>query len=148
MAYYFLFPEIDTTLYSHPDRKETNAGSDEILEIVKETDSDTGILHPSRIIIKFKNEEIQDTISDTIGSSIFNDGTTKVNLQLTAAEPKNLLNTLNLELFALSQSWDEGTGRYTNLPSSSNGASWRYRFNTIDATEWITSSFATGSESQ
>ena len=144
MAYYFLFPEIDTTLYSHPDRKETNAGSDEILEIVKETDSDTGILHPSRIIIKFKNEEIQDTISDTIGSSIFNDGTTKVNLQLTAAEPKNLLNTLNLELFALSQSWDEGTGRYTNLPSSSNGASWRYRFNTIDATEWITSSFATG----
>jgi len=34
MAYYFLFPEIDTTLYSHPDRKEMNAGSDELLEIV------------------------------------------------------------------------------------------------------------------
>ena len=36
MAYYFIFPESDTTLYSHPDRYDLNAGSDEILEIVKE----------------------------------------------------------------------------------------------------------------
>ena len=39
MAYYSIFPEIDTTLYSHPNRKEMNAGSDEILEIVKEKGS-------------------------------------------------------------------------------------------------------------
>ena len=31
MAYYSIFPEIDTTLYSHPDRSEMNAGSDEML---------------------------------------------------------------------------------------------------------------------
>ena len=36
MAYYFLFPEIDSTIYSHPDRKLMNSGHDEILEIVKE----------------------------------------------------------------------------------------------------------------
>ena len=58
MAYYFLFPEIDTTLYSHPDRKEMNAGSDEILEIVKERGSTDNVLYPSRIILKFKNEDI------------------------------------------------------------------------------------------
>ena len=36
MAYYFIFPETDTTIYSHPDRKTMNAGSDELLELVKE----------------------------------------------------------------------------------------------------------------
>jgi hypothetical protein len=34
MAYYFIFPEKDATLYSHPDRNTTNTGNDEILEIV------------------------------------------------------------------------------------------------------------------
>ena len=144
MAYYFLFPEIDTTLYSHPDIKEMNAGSDEILEIVKERGTTDNRLYPSRIILKFKNEEIQTTIRDIIGSSDFNNNST-ASLQLTAAEPKNLISTLNLELFAISQSWDEGTGRYSNLPTSSNGASWRFRNNTTVATEWTTASFGAGS---
>ena len=145
MAYYFLFPEIDTTLYSQPDRKETNTGADEILEIVKERGSTDNILYPSRILIKFKNEDLTNLVNDTIGSSTYNNSTTKVNLQLTAAEPKNLLATVNLNLFAISQSWDEGTGRYTNLPSSSNGASWIYRNNTTTATTWATANFAANS---
>lgn len=143
MAYYFLFPEIDTTLYSHPDRKTMNAGSDEILEIVKERGSSDDLLYPSRILIKFKNEEIESLISDTIGHSAFNNG--KVNLQLTAAEPKNLIATLNLTAFAVSQSWDEGTGRYTNVPTSSNGASWINRFSSTVTVPWTTSSFAISS---
>jgi hypothetical protein len=145
MAYYFLFPETDTTLYSHPDRSEMNAGSDEILEIVKERGSTDSVLYPSRILIKFKNEEIKSVISDIITSDIYNNEMVTASLQLTAAEPKNLISTLNLELFALSQSWDEGTGRFSNLPTSSNGASWKYRNNTTVATEWITSSFGGGS---
>ena len=141
MAHYFLFPEIDTTLYSHPDRSEMNVGSDEILEVVKERGTINQVLYPSRILIKFKNDDIQSTIENLIGSSTFN-SSAQVNLQLTAAEPKNLLSTLNLELFAVSQSWDEGTGRYSNFPTGSNGASWKYRNNTTVATEWTTSSFA------
>ena len=81
MAYYFLFPELDTTLYSHPDRSEMNAGNDEILEIVKERGTTNNILYPSRIIVKFKNEEIKSVISDTIGSDVFN-ASGSVNLQL------------------------------------------------------------------
>ena len=72
MAYYFLFPELDTTLYSQPDRKELNTGNDEILEIVKERGSTDNLLYPSRILIKFKNEELEDVISNVIGSSTFN----------------------------------------------------------------------------
>ena len=63
MAYYFLHPEIDTTIYSHPDRTNLNTGHDEILEIVKERGSEDNLLYPSRVLIKFKNEEIQDVIS-------------------------------------------------------------------------------------
>ena len=143
MAYYFLFPEKDTTLYSHPDRKELNAGSDEILEILKERGSSDNILYPTRALIKFKTEELQTVIGETIGHSSFNDSTSKVSLQLTSADPKNLLATVNLSTYAVSESWDEGTGRYSNLPTSSNGASWVYRNNTITATKWTTDVNAT-----
>ena len=68
MAYYFLFPEIDATIYSHPDRLEMNTGHDEILEIVKEKGSSDSRYYPSRILIKFKNDEIKSTINK-IGTS-------------------------------------------------------------------------------
>ena len=71
MAYYFLFPEIDSTIYSHPDRTKMNTGHDEILEIVKEKGSSDQRYYPSRVLIKFKSQEIKDTITK-IGSSKFN----------------------------------------------------------------------------
>ena len=143
MAYYFIFPEKDATVYSHPDRTKMNTGGDEILEIVKEKGSSDQRYYPSRVLIKFKSEEIKSTISDKIGSTIFNNGITKATLQLLSVEHKNLVNVLNLETFAISQSWDEGTGRFSNLPTSSNGCSWIHRDNDITATKWTTSSFAT-----
>ena len=141
MAYYFIFPEKDATIYSHPDRTEMNTGGDEILEIVKEKGSSDQRYYPSRILIKFKNDEIKDTISSKMGSSTFNNSTSKVSLQLLSSEHKNLVSTLNLEAFAISQSWDEGTGRFSNLPTSSNGCSWINRDNDVDKTQWTTSSF-------
>ena len=72
MAYYFLFPEKDTTLYSHPDRKTMNSGHDEILELTKEKNTSDQLYYPSRILMKFKNEEIKTIITDTIGSETFN----------------------------------------------------------------------------
>jgi len=142
MAYYFIFPEKDATIYSHPDRIKMNTGGDEILEIVKEKGSSDERYYPSRVLIKFKNEEIKEVIQDKIGSSTFNNGTSKTSLQLQSAEHKNLVNIINLEVFAVSQSWDEGTGRFSNLPSSSNGTSWVYRDNDITKTQWETGSFA------
>ena len=139
MAYYFLFPEIDSTIYSHPERKLLNTGGDEILEIVKEKHTDQKY-YPSRILVKFKNEEIKDVIENTIGSSTFNNGVTKANLRLYETQQKNLTTTLNLNVFPVSQSWAEGTGRYSNLPTSSNGASWIYRDNDITKTQWATGS--------
>ena len=145
MAYYFLFPENDATIYSHPNRTKLNTGGDEILEIVKEKGNSDQGYYPSRVLLKFKNEEITDVISNKIGHSIFNNATSRVNLQLLSTEHKNLSSTLNLEVYAISQSWSEGTGRFSNIPTSSNGVSWEYRDNDIDKTSWSTSSFGNGS---
>ena len=144
MAYYSIFPEIDSTIYSHPDRTFMNAGKDEILELVKERGTTNSRHYPSRILIKFKNDEIKSIISDTIGSAKFNDGTTKANLQLTTVQPQTLTTILNIEAFAVSQSWHEGSGRYSNLPTSSNGVTWKYRDNSVTQSPWPTSSFQAG----
>jgi len=144
MAYYSIFPEIDSTIYSHPDRTFMNTGKDEILELVKERGTINSRHHPSRILIKFKNEEIKSIISDTIGSAKFNDGTTKANLQLTTVQPQTLTTILNIEAFAVSQSWHEGSGRYSNLPTSSNGVTWKFRDNNVTQSPWPTSSFQAG----
>ena len=139
MAHYFIFPEKDTTVYSHPDRSEMNAGQDEILELVKEKGSTDPYHHPSRILIAFNNEDIK-TAHNLIGSETFNSTTiattASVTLQLTVASTKNLVSTHNINVYAVSQSWTEGTGRYLNLPTSSNGTSWIFRDDSTTATPW------------
>lgn len=136
MAYYSLFPERDTTLYSHPDRKIMNTGHDEILELTKEKNSDDQLYYPTRILIKFKNEEIKSVLTNIIGRNT----EFKTSLNLFQIQNENLIQILNLDVFAVSQSWDEGTGRYSNLPTSSNGSSWIYRNNTTLGAKWPTGS--------
>ena len=140
MAYYFIFPEADTTLYSHPDRSTMNAGGDELLEIVKEPGSTDQLHHPSRILIKFKNEEIKNVIS-LMGDTNFSSSlSSSVNLQLSLADAKNITETHIINAYAVSQSWNEGTNKYLNIPTGSNGASWEFRDNSTAAAQWISSS--------
>jgi len=134
MAYYFIFPEKDATIYSHPDRNTLNTGNDEIIELVKEKGSNNSIYYPSRILIQFSNSDIQKAINESKNFTS--------SLQLFSTEHKNLGIEQSIEVFPLSQSWDEGIGRYSNLPTSSNGCSWIYRDNSIKKTKWLTSSFS------
>ena len=143
MAYYFIFPEADTTLYSHPDRKTMNAGADELLELVKEPGSTDTYNHPSRILIKFKNDDITNAIS-LVGDTNFTSSlSSSVKLQLSTADTKNLTSTHVINAYAVSQSWDEGTGKYLNLPTGSNGASWFFRDNSGLVTSWTGSGTST-----
>ena len=137
MAYYSIFPEKDTTLYSHPNRSTMNVGNDEILELVKEKGSNNSLYYPSRILIQFSNTDIQKAIgkSNNFTSS----------LQLFSSEHKNLSSEQSIEVFPISKPWDEGTGKYSNLPISSNGSSWLYKDNSTKASKWLTSSFGAGS---
>ena len=145
MAYYFIFPEKDATLYSHPDRTKMNTGDDEILEIVKE--KGTGNLYyPSRAVIKFKNEDILSVVNDKITPNVFTNGTSQACLQLFTSEHKNLASGQRIEVFPLSQSWEEGTGKYSNLPTSSNGCSWLLRDNPTSKNYWTSSNSSFGLE--
>ena len=145
MAYYSIFPQKDTTIYSHPDRIKMNTGHDEVLEILKEKGKSDQRYYPSRILIQFDNDEIKDVISSKIGSSIFNNGITKANIELYSSEHKNLTTNLNIETFAVSQSWNEGSGRFTNIPITSDGVSWVYKDSDIEKSQWLTgSSITTG----
>ena len=142
MAYYFIFPEKDATLYSHPDRLTLNTGHDEILEVVKEKGTSDARYYPSRALVQFKNEDIKSTITDKIGSFIFNSNAS-CSLQLSTAEHKNLPQVLNLEVFAISQSWNEGSGKFSDIPAGSNGCSWTFRDSNVEKTQWLTGSSST-----
>ena len=149
MAYYSIFPEKDTTIYSHPDRIHMNTGRDEILELVEEKATTGETYFSSRILIKFKSTEIRDIIENKIrfyvqtgngtgapltGQEI-NTSNVEVSLNLFAGENKRLTSDHTLVAFPLSQSFDEGTQRYdANPPSVStgsfqpaNGVTWQHR---------------------
>ena len=143
MAHYFLFPEKDTTIYSHPNLDELNAGIDEVLTITE--DDNNGVKHPSRILVQFKQSEIDKVIDNKVI------GDFSASLKLWATEHSNLAVDQHLEIYPLAENWINGTGRLGNNPITSNGCSWRFRNNNIEQTPWSlgltgTTSSYTGSE--
>ena len=69
MAIYKIFPVNDATIYSHPLRQGLNAGLDEILELTEQQSNTKTDYYPSRILIKFKDSEIQDVFQNKIGTN-------------------------------------------------------------------------------
>lgn len=141
MAYYFLFPEKDTTIYSHPYRTDLNTGKVETLCLDTEEGNDDDSYYPSRILIKFKDSEIKDTVNLVKR----NQGTFPANLKTelklyTTDYNQNLPVSQTLELYPLVDEWENGTQRYNDHPAYggviSNGVSWLYRDNGIDKTMW------------
>ena len=136
MAHYFIFPEKDTTLYSHPTRKTANTGIDEILTL---TDEDyLGTKYPSRILIKFKTTDIDNVINNKVS------GDFSASLKLWATEHSNLSLDQHFEVYPLAEDWDNGTGRYNNNPYTTDGASWQYKDNDTLETTWTNSGWSTG----
>ena len=143
MAHYFIFPSKDATIYSHPDRSTMNTGHDEVLELVKEVGSSDPHHHPTRILIQFDNDDINEALS-VMGHDNFTSSLSEVKLELISSNANNLVSVHNINVYASSHSWDEGTGKYLNLPTGSNGVSWEYRDDTTTATAWPSQSFGDG----
>ena len=149
MAYYSIFPEKDATIYSHPNRTGLNTGRDEVLELLEEKSSTAELYYPSRFLIKFKNTEIKDVIENKltgVARAVKNE-TCQVCLEVFSTEHKSLHANHIVQVYAVSQSWDEGTGRFKNNPTSSNGVTWEMRTDTGSSARaiWATSSFASNS---
>jgi hypothetical protein len=136
MAIYKIFPEKSATLYSfYPT---LNTGLDEILEI-STFYSIEGTDEVSRAAIKFSSAQISGTFADKVKNKDFD-----VYLKLYLANASSLPLEYTLLAHPIAIDWNKGTGRLSNLPITSNGASWTYRDN-IDGNNWFSSgSFPSG----
>ena len=137
MAYHFLFPEKDTTIYSHPNRQNLNTGVGEILELTTEKGITNELYYPSRILLQFKDSELNDVITNKVT------GNFSASLKLYATEyAQNFPTSQIVELYPLSESWDNGNQKYSENPTNnnitSNGCSWLYKDNGTTKTSWGT----------
>lgn len=135
MAYYFLFPEKDTTIYSHPYRQDLNTGIVETLSLDSEKGVTDDLYYPSRILLKFKDSELTEVLRDKVI------GDFSASLKLYATEySQNLPVSQNIELYPVYENWENGTQRYLERPYNngvvSNGTSWLYSDNGTNTTSW------------
>lgn len=134
MAHYFIFPQKDTTIYSGI-RGSANAGLDETLTL--EDNLSKGNRYPSRILIQFKDSEINNVINNIIPSDFTS------SLYLWATEHSDLTLDQHFELYPLAQEWAHGNGRITNEPRTQNGVTWRYT-QAATTSSWFTDNYPTG----
>ena len=151
MAVYKIFPEKDTTIYSkYPDM---NTGLDQILEISNESSLLAGSTpYASRVLIKFPTSEIDAVLNNIVLPTANTTGIPSLtpitsplglysaSLRLYLADASNLPDTYSLECYSVSQSWEQGTGRFLYDPYDKENATWKNRDNT---NEWLTASFYT-----
>jgi hypothetical protein len=147
MAHYFLFPEKDATIYSHPTNQSTNTGIDEILTIRDEQSFTDNNYYPSRILIQFKNNEVNSVINDRAQDKTI----ITASLKLYQTEHRELSIDQHLEAYPLAESWVNGTGRLDNEPKITDGVSWLFRDGSENSvklgaigTVWSTSSLPSG----
>ena len=147
MAHYFLFPEKDTNIFSHPTRAILNTGIDEVLTLLDEESTTDLSFYPSRILVQFKQSEINDVLQNKKTTS----GPFSASLNLFQTEHRELSINQHINVHPIAESWTNGTGRFANIPIISDGCSWLYRNGSPDAVsndplgdKWQTSSFSTG----
>lgn len=140
-----IYPTKDATIYSHFPEK--NSGTDEILELYKETygspslENDDTVFYDatyfSRILIQF---DLTDISSSVVSGKI--NGNAQYFLTMKTTEVINLPVSYNLYAYPISGSWLNGTGFANSNPQVRNGVSWRYRDSKLSGTLWSTSSYA------
>jgi|TARA_R110000772_G_scaffold124742_2_gene231357 hypothetical protein len=122
MAIYKLFPTKDATLYSmFPNM---NTGLDEIIEASETSISPEGSTNPqvSRFLINFNQNSIEDIFNNKVNGAEWD-----VNLRCFIAKTTGLSLTTTLDIFAVSGTWDMGTGKYLDSPISTDGCSWIFQ---------------------
>ena len=134
MGVYKIFPSQDTTIYT--DYETLNAGIDSILDLSK----NAPYLYPSsstsRVLIKFDDADIAEAVAKS-GANF------TASLKLYNAHVDGIPANFNIEIHPIYQSWDMGTGRFNNIPETSDGASWKYR-NANQTNAWTVSSLPNG----
>ncbi len=138
MAIYRIFPEKDTFIFTETPLG--NAGKDEILELGGYPNT-SEIGQTSRILIQFSDSDIDNVVNNEIGNTNFS---SSINLYLAEASELPVDYTVfGYPIFINGFNWDNGTGKFGDIPTNKTGASWTY----ISANEqnaWPTSTHPTG----
>ena len=134
--HYFEYPTKDTTLYESS--ASMNTGLDEILEIRKDMNADGTVVNVSRGLIKFDLTYV----SESIVSGLISNPTFYLNLYDANSSQLNVSQTLYG--YPVSQSWDNGSGKYLFSPIVEDGVSWKWKDNGITRTQWNTVSGSGG----
>jgi len=134
MAVYKLFPEKDATLYS--EYPEMNTGIDEIIEASTQVALD-GSPTVSRFLVQFNQSQIQDVLQNKVSGSF------ATYLKTYIAKASGLSEQVTLYNYAVSGSWQNGTGKYQDSPETQNGVSWKSRISSGSGT-WATTFGSTG----
>ncbi len=135
--HYFIFPDLDATLYSASGSK--NTGLDQIVEVRKDMKADGTNVKASRILMKFDLSYISQSIVRGLISN------PKYYLNLYDANPTNMGYSQSLWAYPVSQSWIEGEGFDMDIPTTTQGASWDYKTGLNEEDWWNpeSSSFST-----
>ena len=118
------------------DWKDKNTGQDEVLEL-KKVFFDRNFHYPTRILLQFDADEIENFIS----SSDIHTKTYKTNLHLWETKgTSGLSEEYTIAAYPISESWNEGVGKESDRPKTTEGVSWKYRNNREGAAEksWST----------
>ena len=137
--FYFEYPITDTTIYQGNITSSINTGLDEILEVSKNVNSSGTTISVSRALLKFDYSYISSSVQSVIIPVC-----AKYFLNLYDATSTELATEQTLETYMVSGSWTGGTGTLDRDPVLSDGASWKYRDNDTEKTEWVSGSTTQG----
>lgn len=130
-----IFPIQDTTLYSKDNT--TNTGIDEILEVgAFNYQSITDDIR--RSLLLFDTNELKDAVAGLTGN-------VTASLRMFVASAENLTQEYTVQAYPIAQTWQNGLGKFLDVPTNTGGASWTYRAGTTTGLQWsgITSSLNT-----
>ncbi len=135
MAVYKIFPEKSATIYSY--YPILNTGIDEILEI-STFESIDGNSEVSRVLIQFPTDQINDVILNKVSGNTY-DAYLKGYLTTASEVP------FRYTIFShpVATSWNQGTGRLSNVPATTDGVSWKFT-NQSGSTVWTIGTFSNG----
>jgi hypothetical protein len=126
---YSIFAQRDATIY---ERQYTmNTGIDPLLELSHETPGSGSSIYNSRILVKFDMSDVENRINSGKISE-----NAKYYLSLITADIREIPQEYIIYAYPLSSSWTNGTGKFVNLPYTTDGVSWRYRTSKTVGTEW------------
>ena len=134
MAVYKLFPSKDASIYSfYPTM---NTGIDSIIEIGNLNVNYDPVPQVFRFLVQFDQSEIEDVIDNKIGGTNFSSS-----LKCYIATAQGVIAQTDLEVYAVSDSWNNGSGTYLDSPFTTNGVSWVYR-TYENGVSWSTGGFS------